>query len=112
MMDTLPTFEPAWWLPGAHGQTLGARFFRPKRGPRARRVRWDTPDGDFLDLDFVDENGLRDDVLVLLLHGLEGSARSGYILETARRLAGRSNTAFLICSNAVPACFRSAATTP
>jgi predicted alpha/beta-fold hydrolase len=51
-------------------------------------VRWDTPDGDFLDLDFVEENGLRDDVLVLLLHGLEGSARSGYILETARRLAG------------------------
>ena len=87
-MAALPTFEPSWWLPGPHGQTLGARFLRPKRGPRVRRVRWDTPDGDFLDLDFVDETGLRDDVLVLLLHGLEGSSGSGYILETARRLAG------------------------
>lgn len=89
MNDARYSFAPAWWLRGPHAQTLGARFFRSKRGPEVRRERWDTPDGDFLDLDFFDANGLRDDVLVILLHGLEGSAKSGYILETARRLAGR-----------------------
>jgi hypothetical protein len=82
-----PAFKPAWWLPGPHGQTLGARFLRPKRGLSYRRERWETPDGDFLDLDFVEGEGFRDDVLVLLMHGLEGSSKSGYILELGRRLA-------------------------
>jgi len=89
MNDALPSFVPAWWLRGPHAQTLGARFLRPNQAPSARRERWDTPDGDFLDLDFFEANGLRDDALVILLHGLEGSAKSGYILETSRRLAGR-----------------------
>jgi len=89
MNDALPSFVPAWWLRGSQAQTLGARFLRPKQGPSARHERWETPDGDFLDLDFFETDGLRGDVLVILLHGLEGSAKSGYILETARRLAGR-----------------------
>lgn len=87
--NALPSFVPAWWLRGPHAQTLGARFLRSKRGPDVRRERWDTLDGDFLDLDFFEAAGLRDDALVILLHGLEGSAKSGYIHETARRLAGR-----------------------
>lgn len=74
---------------GPHAQTLGARFLRPKRISMLRRERWDTPDGDFLDLDFVEDPGCRNDVLVILLHGLEGSARSGYILQLGRRLADR-----------------------
>ena len=82
-----PVFRPAWWLPGPHAQTLGARVLRPKGGLAVRRERWETPDGDFLDLDFVVGDHLRDDVLVLLLHGLEGSSASGYILELGRRLA-------------------------
>jgi len=84
-----PVFTPAWWLPGPHAQTLGARLLRPKRGPSSRRARWTTPDGDFLDLDFVEGANLRDDVRVLLLHGLEGSSSSGYILELERRLFDR-----------------------
>jgi predicted alpha/beta-fold hydrolase len=51
-----------------------------------RRERWTTSDGDFLDLDFVEASGARDDVEVLVLHGLEGSARSGYALQIYRRL--------------------------
>lgn len=82
----LPAFPPAWWLPGPHMQTLGARLLRPSDSPPTRRERWTTPDGDFLDLDFVEGADLRNNVLVLLLHGLEGSSRSGYILEFERRL--------------------------
>lgn len=86
-MNSSPsTFGPAWWLPGPHSQTLGARWLRPGRGPIFRRERWTTPDGDFLDLDFVDAPGHRNDVAVILLHGLEGSVHSGYSIQLCRRL--------------------------
>jgi len=88
MAAPLESFRPAWWLPGPHAQTLGARIIRPKNGLAHRRERWTTIDDDFLDLDFFEGPGLDDDVLVILLHGLEGSTQSGYILEIARRLAG------------------------
>ncbi len=88
MVASPDLFRPAWWLPGPHAQTLGARMLRPKSGPAYRRERWTTPDDDFLDLDFLEGPNPRNDVLVILLHGLEGSTGSGYMLEIARRLAG------------------------
>ncbi len=88
MASSPEPFKPAWWFPGPHAQTLGARLLRPKRGLPSRRERWTTVDDDFLDLEFVEGPGLRDDALVVLLHGLEGSTGSGYMLELARRLAG------------------------
>jgi len=70
-----------------------------------RRQRWHTPDGDFLDLDFVQGEGLRADVLVLLMHGLEGSSHSGYALQIYRQLANRGVPAvglnFRSCSGEV-----------
>ncbi|MGN6702634.1 MAG: YheT family hydrolase, partial [Burkholderiaceae bacterium] len=41
-----------------------------------RRERWDAPDGDFIDVDFVDGDPARP--LVVLFHGLEGSSDSHY----------------------------------
>lgn len=87
MMASLDPFRPAWWLSGPHAQTLGARMLRSKSGLVHRRERWSTVDDDFLDLDFFESPGLGDNVLVILLHGLEGSTDSGYMLEIARRLA-------------------------
>ncbi len=55
-----------------------------------RRERIDTPDGDFLDIDFPIIPGFElaeSAPIVLLLHGLEGSARRGYACETYRQLA-------------------------
>lgn len=43
---------------------------------RYRRERWQAPDGDFIDLDFVD--GLPGKPFLLLFHGLEGSSDSHY----------------------------------
>lgn len=82
-------FVPVAGVAGPHAQTLLARFLRPSSGVPFRRRRLETPDGDFVDLDFAypDRAGMRDDVLVLLLHGLEGSARSRYALELYRNLA-------------------------
>ena len=89
LIPTSP-FRPAWWLPGAHAQTLGARLFRSPRGVSFRRERLELPDGDFVDLDWVAAVGRRpaspDGPLAVVLHGLEGSARSKYALEAYRGL--------------------------
>jgi predicted alpha/beta-fold hydrolase len=71
-----PRFIPAWWLANAHLQTIYASLFA--RAPRVafRRERWDTPDGDFVDVDFVD--GPETAPWVHLFHGLEGSSNSPY----------------------------------
>ena len=82
------TFKPAWWLPGAHLQTLWNPLWR--RPPQLRRERerlW-LADGDFLDLDWY---GRRDPKapLVLVLHGLTGSSSSLYVLGLQQALAAR-----------------------
>jgi len=81
-------FRAAPWLPGPHGQTIAGRLLRRPAMPRFERVRLDTPDGDFVDLDFPPSPG-PDAPLVLLLHGLEGSARRGYAILTYHELAKR-----------------------
>ncbi|MFQ5888689.1 MAG: YheT family hydrolase [Gemmatimonadota bacterium] len=86
-------FRPPWWLSGPHLQTLAGRRLRPRSGVHYRRERIETPDGDFLDLDFASggdgRSGGGPSPFVLLLHGLEGSSSSGYMLESCRLLAGR-----------------------
>ena len=71
------TFRPAWWAPGPHAQTIWGKFFRRTAPLPTRRERWDTPDGDFLDLERLD--GPPGAPRLLLLHGLEGSHRSHYV---------------------------------
>lgn len=88
-----PAFQPAPWLPGRHLQTMMGRWLRKKNGVTFRRERIETADGDFVDLDFADVLGStwtdlgEHAPIALLLHGLEGSARSGYAYETYRQLA-------------------------
>jgi len=68
-------FKPAWWCRNPHLQTLWPVFFRRHLRPRLRRERLELPDGDFVDLDWTqNERG----PIVILLHGLEGSSRSHY----------------------------------
>ncbi|MFT3710806.1 MAG: alpha/beta hydrolase [Archangium sp.] len=77
-MPTLSsTFSPARGLSNGHAQSLFGVMARPKVNVPLRRVRRDTPDGDFVDLDFVD--GVPGAPTLLLLHGLEGSSASGYM---------------------------------
>jgi len=85
-IDDAPIFRPAWWLPGAHLQTLWPAMFRC--GPRfsRRRERIATPDGDFLDLDW---SGEEESPLVILIHGLSGSSASPYILGLQNALGRR-----------------------
>ncbi|MDP3539266.1 MAG: alpha/beta fold hydrolase [Azonexus sp.] len=68
------------WLPGGQAQTLWPLLIKP-RPLKLRRERWETPDGDFIDVDHLD--GAPNAPLLVLFHGLEGSARSHYALSTA-----------------------------
>lgn len=108
------SYHPSWWLPGQHAQTIGGWVLRQGFGLNYQRLRINTPDGDFLALDiapgswsaWVQQTFFRQskvhnrsselrkrrsprsrpDGVVLLLHGLEGCARSGYIQWTSRYL--------------------------
>lgn len=96
------------WLPGGQAQTIYAALAAPRPRIAYRRQRWDTPDGDFIDLDWVVNPGaeasrlnltrpggrgiqapdndnsacsrqeLEKAPLVALFHGLEGSSKSHY----------------------------------
>lgn len=82
------------WLPGGHLQTIYPAKCIPKPKVAYRRERWPTPDGDFIDIDFVD--GGPGQPFVVLFHGLEGSSDSHY----ARALMAQ--VAALGWSGAVP----------
>jgi predicted alpha/beta-fold hydrolase len=77
-------FKPAWWCPGSHFQTIWRRLWGEIPSVPLRRERWETPDHDFLDLDFLDPQlpvkSEKKGPMVLFLHGLEGSSRAKYIL--------------------------------
>ena len=73
-----------WWLPGGHAQTIWpALCSRPRlaEAPAYQRERWDTPDGDFVDVDFLP--GRPGAPALVLFHGLESSSTSRYALAFA-----------------------------
>lgn len=78
-------FRPARWAPGPHAQTLAARLLRPSDVPYTERERLWTPDEDFLDLDWAPDSG-KDAPIVLVMHGLEGSAQRRYMRNVAGNL--------------------------
>ncbi len=117
-MPNPPPYRAPRWLAGGHAQTLWP-LARKGPLPPYRRERWDTPDGDFIDVDNIDvEVGagdapsardtvpgsagdikevdrrkcrapLWDTPLVVLFHGLEGSSSSHYARALMRAVARR-----------------------
>jgi predicted alpha/beta-fold hydrolase len=88
------TYPAPRWLPGGHLQTIYPATCMVKPRVAYRRERWYAPDGDFIDIDFVDGDPGRP--FIVLFHGLEGSSDSHY----ARALM--SHIAALGWSGAVP----------
>ncbi len=78
------TYTPAWWVPGAHLQTLWGKLVR--RAPRVatRREQLTTPDGDEVEIRRLDApaDSPASTPRLLLLHGLEGTIDSVYLLGT------------------------------
>lgn len=79
-------YRPPWWYRGRHLQTIWGPLLRRPPQPAVRRERWETPDGDFLDLDWLAGGA---GPLVLVLHGLEGSSRSHYAQGLLAEIAAR-----------------------
>lgn len=70
-------YRPAWWLPGAHAQTIWGRFARAYPRLPISSECLATPDGDTLETHILP--AAPGAPRVLLLHGLEGSVRSHYV---------------------------------
>lgn len=76
-----------WWLTGAHLQTIYPLLRKPAALP-LQRERLETPDGDFIDCDWL--SGAPEDApLLILFHGLEGSSNSHYVRSIMQALAQR-----------------------
>ena len=77
------------WLPGSHAQTIYPLLIKPQPYPYFRE-RWETPDDDFIDLDWnamaVRSMFAPSAPLVVLFHGLEGNSNSHYALTLMQAL--------------------------
>ena len=72
---------PPYLQPNGHIQTIVPALFRKVQGFDYCRERINTPDGDFLDLDW----GLRtNNNLLIICHGLEGNSSKSYVKGMAK----------------------------
>lgn len=79
-----------WWQPGGHLQTIVPATLVPLPVVAFRRERWETPDGDFIDVDFAQPEPADTAVpLLALFHGLEGGSNSHYARSIMRAFADR-----------------------
>ncbi|MDR0224804.1 MAG: alpha/beta fold hydrolase [Burkholderiaceae bacterium] len=86
---------PVRWLPGGHAQTIWPALYA-RRAPVGQAPvawqwqRWDTPDGDFIDVALACPGPLPAGApWLLLFHGLEGSAASHYVQAMAHVAGSR-----------------------
>ena len=78
-------YVPASWLPNRHLMTIWASVVRWPQVLPVTRGRWELTDGDFLDVDRLAAERA-DAPVVIVLHGLEGSSRAGYVRGLMARL--------------------------
>lgn len=74
-------YRPPYFLFNKHLETIFPAVFRKVELPPVRRERIQTPDNDFLDLDWLARGS---DKLVIISHGLEGSSSRPYIKGMAK----------------------------
>jgi predicted alpha/beta-fold hydrolase len=77
------SYRPPFGLAGGHVQTLLPHFLRRLPAVPYRRERIETPDGDFLDLDWAEAGHGR---LAAVSYGMEGSPHRDYTLGMVRAL--------------------------
>ena len=93
------------WLPEGHGQTIFAALCATHHTVSFTRERVDTPDGDFIDIDWtypgahveagrhakdpITIEAVRHQPAIVLFHGLEGSSQSPYAQAVAHYFRAR-----------------------
>lgn len=78
-------YKPSFIFRNRHINTCFPTLFR-KINVSYKRERYDTYDGDFIDVDWIKNNN---DRAVILCHGLEGSSKSKYIQGMSRYFSER-----------------------
>ncbi|MFT4604070.1 MAG: putative alpha/beta-fold hydrolase [Rhodothermales bacterium] len=81
---TSQPYSPAFWCRSGHVNTLYSGLLRAVEVPAYRRQRVETPDGDFLDGDWLRDGNPR---LAIISHGLEGNSHRVYVSGMALTLA-------------------------
>ncbi len=76
------SFSPPWWAKNPHVQTI-LPVFTKVVSPALSRQRLELSDGDFIDLDWLGDPQNASSIVVIL-HGLEGSADSHYVRRLLR----------------------------
>jgi predicted alpha/beta-fold hydrolase len=76
------TYAPSFIFKNRHINTIYKTLVYSQKN-KYRRERIETPDNDFLDLDFSTNNS---ETCVIALHGLEGSSKSKYIITAVNYL--------------------------
>ena len=94
---TVIPYRPPGWLPGGHAQTIYPSFL-PRDPLPYRRERWESPDGDFVDLDWNVSSAppASTNPIIILFHGLEGSSQSHYALALMQYLRKTSRLGVVV----------------
>jgi len=95
-VSRLTRFRPAWWLPGGHVQTLSAAFWKGHQAREAGVARQIAlPDGDSLiAMDDCPSQWQPGDPVLLMMHGLGGSAQNSLLVRVAWKLNQRGVRVF------------------
>jgi len=93
----MKAFKPAAFLNNAHLQTLYSPFFKKKISLEYEIERFDLEEGDFLECYWNNKNALnKNNKIVVLLHGLEGSYNSPYIKGLTQKLEEKNYTSVVM----------------
>jgi uncharacterized protein len=80
-------YNPPWWARNKHVNTIIGALFATPPLPAYRRERWDTEDGDFVDIDFLSAETKTSRGIVLLYHGLESNTNAPLTVRQAISLS-------------------------
>ncbi len=82
-----PHYRPSFPFTNGHVQTIYPTLFRRLPVTTPERERLETPDGDFIDIDWHRSSNVSTNKLSIISHGLEGHSRKKYPLGMAKHLA-------------------------
>lgn len=76
-------YKSPFFASNGHVQTIYPTLVRRVNGVNYRRERVDTPDDDFIDIDFSE---IKSDKIAVVAHGLEGNSHRAYVMGMVRCL--------------------------
>ena len=75
------SYVAPWWMRHGDIATVVPNIFTKEINPGYRRQRIETPDEDFIDIDWLETEG--HGKLLIISHGLEGSSLRPYVVRMA-----------------------------